>query len=332
MRVSHLTLVLMLIACPAFAQESTDPPPSTQNSNAAAEESEPQVYTIIQGQVVDALGRGVDRGQIEIVKSGDPSLGGKVQSDTFGDFMLKLEGAHPGTFKIKIVKHGFVDHEMEIEIDQDDLEPFVDVMLQGTLTVAGEVVEFLEYQPIVGTTVRLQTMYRTATTETDEAGRFEFKNLIPGFAEITAEASGFGRSKIQAKIGETPELIRIVLKPERILRMTVVDDQENPVVGAAVEIAVESANDYRNDMTDEAGQTTFRQLPYDSDAISVRLTHKDYVATGKYDHRIVFPEQELETRATLRLTPAAIIKGRITEVGTGLSLNGARIDVGEAPD
>ena len=168
MATACLTWALMCVPGLALPQQDTDPPPSTQDDVGAGAESKPQVYTIIQGQVFDALGRGVAGSQIEIAKSDDSSVGGKVQSDSFGDFTLKLEGAHPGGFKIKITKSGFVQQVLDIQIEPEDLEPFVDVMLKGTLTIAGEVVEFLEHQPLMGAAVQLETLYRHAAAETDE--------------------------------------------------------------------------------------------------------------------------------------------------------------------
>ena len=237
----HFLLMLMLAATPALAQDSPDPAPPPATENAAADDSEPQVFTTIQGQVFDALGRGVENSTVEIAKKDDPSVTGKVQTDPYGDFTLKLSGEHPGSFKIKITREGFVDHQAEFIVEEDDLEPFVDVMLKGALSVAGEVREFLEDNPVAGTTVLLETMYRRDATTTDQAGRFEFKNLIPGQVQLTAEADGYGKSKTRVTVGEAEGLVRIVLKPERILKLTVLSDKEQPVAGVAVEMAIESA-------------------------------------------------------------------------------------------
>ena len=328
----HFFFLLTLTATPALAQDSPDPAPPPANEKAAADDSEPQVFTTIQGQVFDALGRGVENSTVEITKKEDPSVTGKVQTDPYGDFTLKLAGEHPGGFKIKITREGFVDHLVEITIEEDDLEPFVDVMLKGALSVAGEVREFLEDNPVAGTTVLLETMYRRDAATTDEAGRFEFKNLIPGSVQLTAEAEGYGKSKVRAKVGETESLVRIVLKPERILNLTVLNDKEQPVAGVAVEMAIESAEDYRNATTDAEGRVTFKQLPFETDTVLMRLTHADYVATGRYDRSVLFPEDQLELHETRRLMPAAVVRGKITAAVAGQALNGARIDIGEAPD
>lgn len=332
----HFLFLLTLAATPAFAQDSPDPAPTPANQNADVDDAEPQVVTTIQGQVVDALGRGVENSTVEITKKDDPSVTGQVQTDPYGDFTLKLTGEHPGSFKIKITREGFVDHQAEFIVEEDDLEPFVDVMLKGALSVAGEVREFLEDNPVAGTTVLLETMYRRDATTTDQAGRFEFKNLIPGQVQLTAEADGYGKSKTRVTVGEAEGLVRIVLKPERILKLTVLSDKEQPVAGVAVEMAIESAQDYRNATTDAEGKVTFKQLPFETDTVLLRLTHADYVATGQYDRSVLFSEDQFELRETLRLVPAAVVKGKITAAvvdgGSGQALNGARIDIGEAPD
>ncbi len=337
---THFFLLLTLVAAPALAQDSPDPAPPSANDNAAADDAEPQVFTTIQGQVFDALGRGVENSTVEITKKDDTSVSGKVQTDPYGDFTLKLAGEHPGSFKIKITRQGFVDHHTEIIVEEEDLEPFVDVMLEGALSVAGEVREFLEDNPVAGTTVLLETMYRRDATTTDEGGRFEFKNLIPGSVQLTAEAVGYGKSKARVTVGEAEGLVRIILKPERILKLTVLNDKEQPVAGVAVEMAIESAQDYRNATTDAEGQVTFKQLPFETETVLLRLTHADYVATGRYDRSVLFPEDQLKLQETRRLMPAAIVKGKITAAGpgavaggaSGQALNGARIDIGEAPD
>ena len=115
-------LLLTLAATPALAQDSPDPAPPPANENAAADEPEPQVFTTIQGQVFDALGRGVESGTVEITKKDDPSVTGKVQTDSYGDFTLKLTGEHPGNFKITMTREGFVDHQADLLIEEDDLE------------------------------------------------------------------------------------------------------------------------------------------------------------------------------------------------------------------
>ncbi len=330
---THFFLLLTLAATPVLAQDSPAPAPPPANENAAEDESEPQVFTTIQGQVFDALGRGVENSTVEITKNDDPSVTGKVQTDPYGDFTLKLSGEHPGSFKVKITREGFVDHQAELIIEEDDLEPFVDVMLEGALSVAGEVREFLEDNPVAGTTVLLETMYRRDATTTDEAGRFEFKKLISGPVQLTAEAVGYGQSRARVQVGEGESLVRIVLKPERILKLTVLNDKEQPVADVAVEMAIESAQDYRNATTDAAGRVTFKQLPFETDTVLLRLTHADYVATGRYDRSVLFPEDQFELQETRRLMPAAVVKGKITAAGaSGQALNGARIDIGEAPD
>ena len=187
---THFFLLLTLAATPALAQDSPDPAPPPANENAAADEPEPQVFTTIQGQVFDALGRGVENSTVEIAKKDDPSVTGKGQTDPYGDFTIKLTGEHPGSFTIKITHEGFVDHLAEITIEEDDLEPFIDVMLKGALSVAGVVREFLEDNPVAGTTVLLNTMYRRAATTTDYARRFQLMTLISGPIRSTPAAVG----------------------------------------------------------------------------------------------------------------------------------------------
>ena len=332
MAVTRLMLCCLSGAGAFSPQEQQDPPTPPAHGNQKVLETEPEVETIIQGQVVDALGRGIEGRTIQISKVGDPSVGGEVRSDPYGDFTLKLPGAHPGAFKINIAKVGFIEYQGSFDIDEEDLEPFIDFMLQGALSLVGDVVEFLEGHPVGGADVRLQTLYRNASVKADASGHFEFKNLILGPVEIRTEAPGYGRAKTKVKIGLEANSVSVVLKPEKILHLTLLDEKDRPVKDAAVEIEIADLDDYRSGLSDAAGQVTFKRLPFDCQVISVRLTHREFIASGRYDRRVSFAEDRLETRQTLLLEPAGSVRGRITQIGTDAVLNGARIDIGEAPD
>lgn len=334
MVVTRLMLCCLLGAGAFSQQEPQDPPTplAPGDEKVVPPEPKPEFETIIQGQVVDPLGRGIEDGTIEISKHDDPAVGGEVRSDPYGDFTLKLPGAHPGTFKIKISKAGFVEYQGSFDIDEEDLEPFIDFMLQGALSLTGEVVEFLDAHPVAGADVHLRTPYRNDSVKTDASGHFEFKNLILGRVEISTEAPGYGRAKTNVKIGLEANSVSVTLKPEKILHLTLRDEKDRPVKDASVEIEVADMNDYRNGVSDDAGQVTFKGLPFDCQAIAVRLTHREFIATGRYDRRISFAEDRLELRQTFRLEPAGSVRGRITQIGSDAVLNGARIDIGKAPD
>jgi len=326
-------LLFSLSASWVIAQPIDEPPVANSNDNQAegveeAESEEPPVYTIIEGQVVNALGEGIVGASVAIVKVDDNSIQGKTESVEYGDFKIKFEGEHVGKFKVTLGKENYASEEIEIEVYEDDLEPFVDLMLDGALTLAGEVVEFLENQPVAGAQVKISTSYRTKRVTTDEAGRFEIKKLMPGEARIVVEADGFGKNTTRVPVGMSKDLVRIILKPERILRLTILDDQDRPIADVSVEIEVKSSGDYRTVSTDEEGQVTIRKLAGDACLMWARLTHSDYVATGQYDREITLPQDEYETKQTLHMMPAAVLKGLVLNAESGRPLHGARVGVG----
>ncbi len=332
MAVTRLMLCCLWGAGAFSPQEQQDPPIPPAQGNDTVLEPEPEVQIIIQGQIVDPLGRGIEGGTIKISKNDDSAVGGEVRSDPYGDFTLKLSGAHSGAFKINIAKVGFIEYQGSFDIDEEDLEPFIDFMLQGALSLVGEVVEFLEGSPVGGADIRLQTLYRHDSVNADASGHFEFKDLILGPVTIIAEAPGYGRAKTQVKIGLEANSVSVILKPEKILHLTLLDEKDRPVKDAAVEIEMADLDDYRSGVSDDAGQVTFKRLPFDCQVISVRLTHREFIATGRYDRRVSFPEDRLETQQTFRLEPAGSVRGRITQIGSDAVLNGARVVIGENAD
>lgn len=348
----HLLGLVVLAQIGQSSQPTTKPSLQPADNSAAPA---PQIHTILQGQVVDELGRGVENVEVAVAKLADTTVTGNAKSDSFGDFQIKIVGPHPGKFQVTAAKQGFTERTIQLEIPQEDLEPFVDITLTGSLAIVGQVVDFAAARPIGQAVVRLQTLYRTATTQTDETGHFEFKDLIPTPAQLIIEAEGFGKRRVAVEVKEQAAPLRIALKPERILHLTILDDHDQPVTGAAVELEVappapqrtdpwnaqapgvaelevDATEDYRDESSDSAGRVVFRGLPYNVQEATARITHRDFVSTGRFDQPIPFPPDGAETRHTLHLLPAAIIRGTITRADSGEPLNGVRIDIGARLD
>ncbi len=328
-RLAHI-LLWSLAAVPPAA-EPVDPP-NLPEDRATDPDAPAEVSTVVEGQVVDALGRGVADADITVAAVDGPAVHGSAQSGEFGDFTVRLAGRHYGRFTLTVGRSGFVTRTTEFEVDPDDPESFIDVALVGSLSLSGTVVQQKDDVPIAGAQVALHTLYRNASAITDAQGRFSFEELIASEIRVTAEADGFGREEVNIVVqAETPE-VRIALDPERVLVVTVLDNRDAPVHQADVELAVDSTRDYRREQTDERGQVTFRRLPYDQLQLSLRVSHARYVATGRYDQHVTFDPEPVEKRHVVHLVPAAEVRGTVRSRAEDRVLNGVRIDIDAADE
>jgi thiol-disulfide isomerase/thioredoxin len=329
----------------ADGQEVPAPaPPAADERTDGSAPSGP--ITVVTGQLVDLLGRGVQDARVEVLpKEGapGPALAEGV-TDEIGDFRIEWPGTHRGDFVLRFTKDGFTTTEHPFTVEEDDPEPFVDAVLRGALRVQGEVVDAVELQPVRGAAVSLRTIYSTLRAVSGEDGRFSFEQLMGGQARLTVEAEGLGTAvrnvtiaPLKDETGTGPAaasgagidgqaLYRVALLPERVVHVTILNDQNQPVAGAGVEIRLDAFYSAQN--TGAAGEATFRGLPGDKLRLPVRVTHRDYLSSGAYDREITLAEKPLEARHTLTVTPGAVVSGRVLEQSSRQPVNGARVSIG----
>jgi peroxiredoxin len=314
-----------------LASAQVDPAPESK-----AAEEEPQIYTTLEGQVVDPIGGGISDAEIVITHLEDPKFKELAITDEYGDFKITLPGARTGVFLFTFNKAGFQSQTLENEVFEDDLEPFVDVMLDGALAVNGLVREIAELLPLPGATVSLETPYRRFSVETDAEGRFEFTGLMPSAVQLIVDATGFGRYLESADIrslvsgegsGLNGEALFVVtMAPEKILKLTVVNHMDEGIANASVEVATQK--DYRTVTTDEKGTVTLRGLPAETAHARIRVTHRDYVSSGDFDTEVAFTESTYLKEERIRLARGCTVTGKIIDRETRRPMNGARIMFG----
>jgi hypothetical protein len=85
-------------------------------------------------------------------------------------------------------------------------------------------------KPIAGATVTVG--YNRDVTRGD--GKFSVPGCTPAKQRIAASAPGFASARVDVDLGNVTNPIRFVLRPGKVLRIRVVDDQGNPLTNATI--------------------------------------------------------------------------------------------------
>ncbi len=160
------------------------------------------------------------------------------------------------------------------------------------------------------------------TVQTDDQGRFHFKELDIGFIELVARKEGFAMGGINAQVVGDAE-VAIKLGELDAVRLRIINERGEPVEGARITslfVGAGSSGSARFDISVEDLATVgFR--PYRSDAhgeltiddvpkggyVGFVLAHRDYA-----EHRI--PYLSVGHRIlTIPLYPGATLRGRVTD-------------------
>ena len=99
-------------------------------------------------------------------------------------------------------------------------------------------------------------------------------------------AKGYGTESEPIDTDQVDGPVIVKLKRERVLHLAVVDEKEKPIAGVLVELMVPEINDQRTETTGSDGRFIFRGLSQDAERLQVRLSHDDYVKTGRFDRRL----------------------------------------------
>ena len=321
--------------------------------------TQPTRYLIVEGQLFDFIGAGVEGVQVRVFV---PTGTGRNEvasalTDQMGDFKIYHPEPLRGKLVLELVKPGFKTHELEVEYHADDeFPPFVDQQLQGVLKITGTVRDSLAQVAVAGAQVVARAAYNEWSATTAESGRFEIEGLPPCRGEITIDAEGFARLRrrfdtrvtegrpdaaplepakpesagveqtVQADI-EDGIVFTFLLKPERIIHLTITDPDGKPIPKVVVESLVETDNDFRTGATDESGKLTLAGLNLDAARVAFRLTHAGYASSTAFDRTVELPAGQRESSHALVMAAAATIAGKITN-DSGTGLGGARLAVG----
>ncbi|MFH0982025.1 MAG: carboxypeptidase regulatory-like domain-containing protein, partial [Planctomycetota bacterium] len=337
--------------CTAATGRAADPSPETTSQPS----TKPAQLPVVEGQVFDHIGAGIRGVQVRVfvLSDGGRKGVGSATTDPMGEFKVHSTELVRGKLLVTFLKPGFQPAEVEVESVPDESPPFVDYRLEGALDLKGLVRDRLKDVPVAGARVVVQAAYHERSATTDDSGRFEIKGLSPCRAQITIEAEGFARLRtkfeleieeetehaeskphltIKAETTATPEgEIVFLLKPERVIRLTVTDADGQPIPKVVVEAVVEAEDDFRTGVTDDTGRLTLRGLSIDAAQVAFRLTHPGYVSSAAFDRAADLPPDQTESSHTFVMASAATITGKVTNTA-GQPLGSARLTVGCSVD
>lgn len=314
----------MLSSLAVFALEGEDKPAA------------PAKIVIVEGQVTDPIGAGQQNVTVTVHwKAADGSKGDLVASastDAMGDFVVTATEPIKGDVWVTMSKARFTELVREVRIGESDTPPFLGEVLEGNLTLAGRITDALTEQPVAAAAVVLRTNGPDRMERTDDQGRFRLTGVAPGDGELVVEADGYGREQRKIVKLEDASELKVTLKPERILHISIVDDLDRPIRGVTVECADQPRGDFRTMMTDESGTTTLKGIHFDAFMLGVRLTHREFVSDSGFERQITTPSKERESRHRFVMARAGRIAGRVTADKTGEPIHGVRLITGDEYD
>jgi thiol-disulfide isomerase/thioredoxin len=290
---------------------------------------------ILRGQVLNHVGGGI--GKVEVIVriprgTADPDRQTDVVAQAFtddmGDFVVTAEQRIPGPLVAQLKKAGYAEITRDVEPGREGKVPFLDVEMQGGLKIKGQVREIAEHNAVKHARILVRSAYKELTGESDEEGRFEVTEVLPGPAELIVEADGFGRHREEIRAAEDLEPLSIELKPQRIVHLKIVDEHDEPIAGVTVEVLDQPHDDFRTQVTDASGKADFRGLHFEAETLALRLTHERYAGSAEFDRSIELPSDAVESSHTLTMTPAGIVSGIVRDAVSGEPLGGARVIAG----
>ena len=304
-------------------------------ATAVQDEVEPaaSAHVLVEGQVTDAVGAG--QADVEVTvhrKAADESKGELIaagKSDPLGDFKITTSEAVRGGIVVTLSKAQFADSVHILELKEGEAPPFLGEALKGNLTVSGRVVNALGKTPVGGARVQLKSIAGELEATTDKEGRFRIGGVSPGSMELIVEAARFGRERQNIRKVETFHEQEIVLKPDRVLKISVIDEAGKPIAGVNFECLDQPRTDLRQGVTDAQGRVTFSGIHFDAFMLGARLSHPDYVSGASFDRQIMTPEDARESTHEFTMIRAGIITGTIKSTASGARLQGARVLVGD---
>jgi len=296
---------------------------------AAAEE--PPVV-IVEGQITDSIGAGQKDVVLALHRKADDGSRGEAiattTTDAMGDFKITAKERLSGSFLVAMTKPSFTELVRDLELKPDGLPLYVAETLQGSLALSGRIESAAGRRPVAGADLELTAVYQRWQSASGSDGRFRIEGIPPGRGELIVTAGGFGRERRRiANLAEPGELV-IALTPERVVRISVLDDAGRPVMGAELEVADEARGDFRSALTDANGEAEFRGMHFETRDLLARLAHEDHVSSQGFDRKLELPADQPESKHDLVMQRAAKVSGLVKVAREERPLYGARVMIG----
>jgi thiol-disulfide isomerase/thioredoxin/protocatechuate 3,4-dioxygenase beta subunit len=339
-----LAVLLALLGGSVDALPNIEEPPTRPDSSAKAKNTEqPETpdadkqpstprHVVVKGQVTDAIGAGQKDVAVTVYrKNPDGSRGEKIAeatTDAMGDFTVTTAEPVKGDVLVAFSKPQFADVVHEVRLDESDKPPFLGEVMYGNLSLEGRVLSATNQRPIAGAKVVFQNVALERETQADDEGRFAIRELSPGDGELQVTAARFGRERVTIKLPVSEETL-VLLKPERIVHLTVVDDLGETIRGVTIESLDAPRDDFRTVVTGDDGNVDLPGLHFDAHSLVLRLSHEGHVSTDGPGERLTLPLLENESRHRLVMQRAGTITGRVTDGKSGEPVHGARVIAGD---
>lgn len=308
----YMPIALLAAAASAMGQTSTQP-------------AEKRV--IVLGQLYNHVGAGVPEATVRLTRKDDGSLIDETTTNEYGDFAIESEKDIPGAAVVTFAKKYFKSATAEVQLGGAGGPPFVDHEMLGAIVLAGTIKDNLKGTPIASATVTAKAGYKDWSDKTKEDGGFSIDGLLPGKILLVVEADGYARLHEQIEEVEVADLHVLLMKPERIVHLKIVDEASNGIGGVNVESLEGDRREYRHSLTEDDGRLTLRGLSIDSVELALRLSHEGYVSDTDFDRVLDLPADNPESTHEWVMKRAGIIVGTVQDA-EGEPRLGARLTVG----
>ncbi len=305
---------------------------------------------MLEGIVINPLGGGIHEAEVRVespdaAATDEPLAVGST--NTMGDILIELPAGLVGDVRVRIRKSGFQEHVAMLTIPEDDLAPFVDVLLKGASTLTGHLYVRDTAKPIPEATIVCENGGREVSTTTDDEGAFVFENMYHGPTGLTVYAEGYGIEQAHTVIEEESHTADLEALPERPVKLTVVTNEGDPAGNVLIEAYVDPMQQYVNTRTDEKGNATLRGVSAEASLVHIRLSGEGYVQQTAFDEKIELREPTTQPAHFVHdptaTRPAPIydvveerlvimrsggIRGRVVDAESGNPVVGVRIIAG----
>ncbi len=311
---------------------AADPTPTDTPNEPKA--TPPPLFVLVEGQIYNFSGGGIEDATVTLKLKSNPSTIAETKTTTYGDFQLKSEKRLSGEATVTITKQHYVNASIDVTLNADGDPPFVDHQLEGAINLEGSVLDKASQKPIEGAKIIAKSGYKDYETESDAQGAFKLEGILPGGLSVKVTSKGYADHEDRIREAENAGLQNIQLSPERIVKLTVVDEKKAPVPRVVVEVIDSPYRKYRQTTTDAKGQARIEGLDFDCDALTLRLTHATMVSDVEFERKIELPAGVTESEHELVMAAAGIVTGKITSVSPEYTTrepvpaNGARISIG----
>jgi RNA polymerase sigma factor (sigma-70 family) len=362
--VGALLVALILLGIGAGLLASSQPPPDANGEPGApateAKAADDKKEMTVTGRVLDADGKPLAGADVAVLawrkvpnrggdlSSGKPTVLGRDRTDTGGRFRLRVPPTSSAGFRGVVAVARGAGHGLGWQrLNPDAEKPAAEVRLARGRVIRGRFVD-VQGQPAAGVTVRVGGVGHPGNGEsdrvsapaagheppawpnavvTDKDGRFEISGIGRAAAALLAVDDDRFATQDFAVAPDAKEVLK-TLEPAHIIEGTVTyADTGKPVPGARLTVyAGKSELDSlfgHDGRADEKGR--FRLNPSPGGYFQLSAYAPDGEPYLTVQKRLTWPKAAVKQRVDLALPRGVLVRGKVTEDGTGRALAKATV-------